>query len=502
MGNICCANGITLSPESKHHSKSALVLGHSRMALNRNLNSFESVYHLDKNKLGYGSYGDVKLCTDKQLMTCKAVKIINKDYLRTSNIESSWFYSKIDILNRLDHPLIVRFHEFFEECDFFYLLMDYHQEGDLLKHLKCNFPLKEDNVCSIIYQLLIAVAYMHNKKIAHRDLKLENILITTSSGISIKVIDFDTAAYFEGNALSGKYGTYHYMAPETMNSFYNEKCDVWSLGVIMYIILTGRTNLPGMSDTQSPSNAHRLKLDFSQPLWQKVSAPAKNLLKKLLEKEPIKRVTAVQALDHLWFKQLSYANYDITLSVLDKIFKFNNKPLIRAAKKIILHLRASKDELTSTEKAFLFLDKDYDGEIYRDDILNFYLLRHTNEEAEEYTTEIMRKFCDFADVVVSYSAFVEVATDEMALADSQNLRYLYDLLRYEEICRNSDTKNKEERKIGKEVLNVNKLSNVFAKAINIDRDAVQTWADYLQTYKCESLDFDEFSAIVAEGISN
>ena len=146
--------------------------------------------------------------------------------MRSSNIDNSWFYNKIDVINKLDHPYIIRFHEYFEERDFFYLIMDYHQEGDLLKRLKARQKLSESTICNIIKQLLIAVSYMHNHKIAHRDLKPENMMVTINPEVSVKLIDFDTSTSFRFSPLTGTMGTYHYMAPETVNKSYDEKCDV------------------------------------------------------------------------------------------------------------------------------------------------------------------------------------------------------------------------------------------------------------------------------------
>ena len=104
--------------------------------------------------------------------------------------------------------------------------MDYHEGGDLLKYLTSHMKMTESIICIIMKQLLTAVAYMHNKKIVHRDLNPENILISNRPDLSIKVIDFDTAANFAGSPLRGNLGTFHYMAPEVVNKVYDEKCDL------------------------------------------------------------------------------------------------------------------------------------------------------------------------------------------------------------------------------------------------------------------------------------
>jgi calcium-dependent protein kinase len=481
MGSICCAKGQPLYAEGNFHSKSLSTISVGRQRLFRNFNSFDSSYSLAKNKLGYGSYGDVKLCTDKKLKVSKAVKIINKDYLRTANIENSWFYNKIDILNRLDHPLIISFYEFFEERDFFYLLMDYHEEGDLLNHLKNKRIFKETSICIIIQQLLIVICYMHKQKIAHRDIKPENILLSTERGISIKLIDFDTAASFEEKGLSGAHGTFHYMAPETVNRSYNEKCDVWSCGIIMYVLLTGKKNLPGLTDKQDPKKLQMIKFDFSSPVWAKFSQNAVDLIKLMLQKDPVKRISAEDSLKHSWFERLNLMNYEACFHVLVRIRNSEVSTFVKSAKKFLIQLKSSADDLIEIEKVFIHLDTDFDGLLVKEDFFRFFCIKHSRNESSAAAEEIIEKFRNTE--VVCYSDFVEVAINSKHFLENNNLQFFFEFL-----------------SSGCEKIRVEQIIERLSWIKAWDKDDVDCWSKYFLSFNKDMIGFDDFFEIVCKAL--
>jgi calcium-dependent protein kinase len=483
MGNICCTNPTVLSPDGKY-MKSFSAESPVKRRLIRNLRSFNSLYEIEKEKLGFGSYGDVKLCRSIHLETRQAVKILNKDYLRTANIEHDWFTTTIDLMNKLDHPLIIRFHEYFEERDFYYLLMDYHQEGDLLRQMRSGNTMNEQTICAIIKQVLIAVAYMHVKKVAHRDVKPENILLSLSRGVSIKLIDFDTAASFEENCLTGALGTHHYMAPETVNSQYDEKCDIWSCGIIMFMLLTGKNSLPGLTDKQNPSKVARKRIDLNCPEMKNASAQAKDLVKLMLQREPHKRINALEAISHPWFNSLNENYSDETHRVLEKIRKISNSPLKKAAKKFLYNIKTSVKDIITVEKVFLHLDKDFDGELTSEDFLQCFLEKHRKSEAEEMAQSMMGKFDCFVEGRVKYSEFVEQMVDEMKLADPRNLRYFFELMSE-----------------GEEWVELASVDKALRMVTGWEKGEVEVWTEYFAQYATDMLDFEQFSQLVVQGIT-
>ena len=136
-------------------------------------------------------------------------------------------------------------------------------------------------------QVLSAVAYCHQKNICHRDLKPENILLDSKNNNSIKVIDFGTSQKFDpARKMTQTYGTAYYIAPEVLQSEYNEKCDVWSVGVILYILLSGRPPFDGSDDREIVKNVKIGNYSFSGSEWKNISREAIDFIKKMLTYDP------------------------------------------------------------------------------------------------------------------------------------------------------------------------------------------------------------------------
>jgi len=147
---------------------------------------------------------------------------------------------EIDILKNLDHPNILRLYEVFEDKKFIYLVTEFCEAGELFDEIVKRQRFDERDAAIIIKQLLSAIAYCHSKSVCHRDLKPENILIDNKETLSIKLIDFGTSQKFDTEEkMELILGTAYYIAPEVLKGEYDEKCDVWSCGVILYILLSG-----------------------------------------------------------------------------------------------------------------------------------------------------------------------------------------------------------------------------------------------------------------------
>ena len=175
------------------------------------------------------------------------MKIIKKDkcddqYLATLTNE-------IKIMKQLDHPNIVKLYEIYQDTRNIYLITEYLEGGELFDLILKSKHFNENIAAKIMKQLLSAIAYCHSKKIVHRDLKPENLLIVKTNTYEIKVIDFGLSRTFEPNKnMYSRMGTPFYIAPEVLKKKYNEKCDVWACGVILYILLSGNPPFNGKND--------------------------------------------------------------------------------------------------------------------------------------------------------------------------------------------------------------------------------------------------------------
>ena len=295
-----------------------------------------------KEKLGSGSFSIVKLAINKVTNQKVAVKIMNKEKMSSSLLESA--RTEIEIMKICQFPYIIKFIEAYENIDFIYIFMEYCSGGTLFSFLKRrSFRLKEELIAKIVYKICLAVYYFHSYGITHRDLKLENILMTDESdNADIRILDFGLGKIIGPNEkCSEPYGTIIFVAPEIiLKQPYSKYVDSWSIGIITYIMLFER--LPFWSELKSRLRAQITK---TQPSYKvisdrKISAESINFVQHLLIKDPNKRMTISRALSHNWFKkfignervQLNTLNNDkINVTILynslnfDRIYRDNNK---------------------------------------------------------------------------------------------------------------------------------------------------------------------------------
>ena len=227
-------------------------------------------------KLGSGSFGNVYLARNKFTDEKVALKQIKKS---SSNLLSDGeIKDEIEILKKLDHPDIVRIIESFNTRNSYILITEYCEGGELFDQVKNQ--LSETQIAVIFRQLLSGLAYLHSNNIVHRDLKLENILIheiekskaTGEDLFNIKIIDFGTARIFDKNRKPQSIvGSSYYIAPEVLRQRYNKECDLWSVGVILYMFIVGHAPFDGCDDEEITSNIQKGVYRKNDRRWIKSS---------------------------------------------------------------------------------------------------------------------------------------------------------------------------------------------------------------------------------------
>ena len=173
----------------------------------------------------------------------------------------------MNILRKLDHPNIIKVYELFKEKSFLYIVTEVCHGGDLFERIERLNYFKEEDARAIVKQLLSALSYCHSNKIMHRDIKPENVLMESSDlkDLRVKLIDFGTAIEYTGMPkLKEIYGSSYYIAPEVINESYNEKCDIWSLGVVAFVILSGCAPFNGKDDIEILSKVTKGKYEFKR----------------------------------------------------------------------------------------------------------------------------------------------------------------------------------------------------------------------------------------------
>lgn len=176
--------------------------------------------------------------------------------------------------------------------------------GELFDKILNESKFDERKAAKTMEQILSAVNYCHKNKVVHRDLKPENILYDTKKPDAVlKIVDFGTSVVFEAKQrMNQKLGTPYYIAPEVLDKNYDEKCDIWSCGVIMYIILCGYPPFNGQNDQVIMERVKIGKFNFDTQEWKQISQEAKNLISNMLQKDPAKRFSAEQCLQDKWFQ--------------------------------------------------------------------------------------------------------------------------------------------------------------------------------------------------------
>ncbi|GLU21034.1 hypothetical protein SLE2022_371990 [Rubroshorea leprosula] len=255
-------------------------------------------------QLGWGQFGVIRVCSDKLTGELLACKSISKDRLVTSDDARS-VKLEIEIMTRLSgHPNVVDLKAVYEDEDYVHLVMELCAGGELFHRLEKYGRFAETEARILFRHLMQVVLYCHEIGVVHRDLKPENILLATKASLSqIKLADFGLATYIKpGQSLLGTVGSPFYIAPEVLAGGYNQAADVWSAGVILYILLSGTPPFWGKTKSRIFDAVRAAALRFPSNPWDHISESARNLVRGMLNTDPSQRFTAQQVLDHSWMK--------------------------------------------------------------------------------------------------------------------------------------------------------------------------------------------------------
>jgi hypothetical protein len=266
---------------------------------------FTDIYEITED-VGQGKFGTVKLGIHKTTGQKVAVKIINKETLEPEDFEL--IKTEIDLMKLFRHPNLVKLLDHFENYDYVYIVMEYLLGGDLLTYIKEKKVLKEARAAKIIYNVALGINYLNSFGIVHRDLKPENIILVDSSeSSSVKIIDFGlTKTLAPGEKMNEWMGTINYIAPEVLNHQpYGKQIDVWSLGIILYLMLSGFLPFDDISSSEEKIIQKTIHMEPSYPeeTFGKVSKGAIRLINHCLEKNPEKRITIEEFLKNEWLKK-------------------------------------------------------------------------------------------------------------------------------------------------------------------------------------------------------
>jgi calcium/calmodulin-dependent protein kinase I len=263
----------------------------------------DAKYEIGK-ELGRGGFSVVKEGVDRATGEKVAIKFIEKKFVDQEELKL--LGREIDIMKKVQHRNVLRLIEIYETDNHLSLVMELVNGGELFYKIVDKGSYSEREARDIIRQLVEGVDYLHSKGIAHRDLKPENLLCSENEeGVVIKIADFGLSkAFSNGSVLETSCGTPDYAAPEVlrMDGAYDKSVDLWSMGVITYVVLCGFPPFYGKTQAHLFEKILNAEYDFPDPEWTNISEEAKDFIRHLLVLDIDKRYTTKQCLDHPWLK--------------------------------------------------------------------------------------------------------------------------------------------------------------------------------------------------------
>ncbi|EAS02022.1 calcium-dependent kinase (macronuclear) [Tetrahymena thermophila SB210] len=388
-------------------------------------------YTLMNVPLGKGSYGEVRKGVHKKTGQQRAVKIIDKSQCKPE--EQKQLIEEFNILKQLDHPNIIKVYEVFQDNKFLYIVTELCTGGELFDRIIEYKHFNEKEAADVMYQILNAINYLHKNKIVHRDLKPENLLLDSKNKDSIlKLVDFGTSTVFDPSLkMSQKLGTPYYIAPEVLRHKYNEKCDVWSCGVIMYILLCGYPPFNAARDEDIMKKVEKGVFTFPKDDWKDITIEAQQMICKMLTMDPQKRYSAEEALQDPWIKKFRQQQQ---VDMPNLIRSLNNMKTFRAGKKLqeavwmfIVNYLATKEEKNELLKTFQSLDTNGDGKLSREELINGYSKILTMENAIKEVDKIMKVIDKNDNGDIDYSEWVAATISREQLLSVQRLEMAFNI---------------------------------------------------------------------------
>ncbi|KAJ3681133.1 hypothetical protein LUZ60_015622 [Juncus effusus] len=329
---------------------------------------FSSRYSLGK-ELGRGEFGVTRLCTDIQTGIQYACKTISKRRLRTES-DCAEVRREVDIMRRVarggEEERVVRLKEAMEDLESVHLVMELCEGGELFDRIVARGHYSERAAASVFKTIVEVVQVCHDQGVIHRDLKPENFLFANKSEESpLKAIDFGLSIFFRpGQRFTEVVGSPYYMAPEVLKRYYGPEVDIWSAGVILYILLCGVPPFWAENDEGIAQAIIKGVYTFQRDPWPKISDNAKDLIQKMLDPNPYTRLTATEVLEHPWLKNASMApNIPLGEEVRARLKQFSamNKFKKKALRVVASHL--SSEEVADIKQIFDMMDKDKNGNL-------------------------------------------------------------------------------------------------------------------------------------------
>nr|GMD20440.1 calcium-dependent protein kinase SK5-like [Ipomoea batatas] len=382
----------------------------------------QQLYTIGK-KLGQGQFGTTHLCTEKSTGSAYACKSIPKKKLFCcEDYEDVW--REIQIMHHLsEHPNVVRIKGTFEDALYVHIVMELCAGGELFDRIVEKGHYSEREAAKLLKTIVGVVEACHSLGVMHRDLKPENFLcLSTDEDATLKAIDFGLSVFYKpGEIFSDVVGSPYYVAPEVLRKQYGPESDVWSAGIILYILLSGVPPFWAETEVGIFRQILKEKLDLESEPWPGISDSAKDLICKMLDRDPEKRLTAHEVLCHPWIVDDKMApDKPLGSAVLSRLKQFSAMNKLKKMALRVIAERLSEEEIGGLKELFRMIDTDNSGTITFDELKEG--LRRVGSELME--SEI-KDLMDAADVdnsgTIDYGEFLAATVHLNKLEREENL---------------------------------------------------------------------------------
>ena len=429
---------------------------------------------------------------DKDTEEVRAIKTISRDKIKNYKR----FINEVNVLKTLDHPNIIKLFEVYEDKTDVHLVTEYWSGGELFDHLLRTKKINEKETAKLFRQIVYSVIYCHKNAICHRDLKPENFMFESDKpDANLKLIDFGlSCSYFKfkknGNGgfhrMKSIVGTAYFIAPEVIGEDYTKACDMWSIGVILYIMLSGFPPFDGKNESEIIEAVKRKEVFFNEEIWGDISKNAQDLISKLLVPEE-ERILPKDVLKHPWLQNLDeLPNIDSNLLNSEHIQRLKKFQNMQSFKKLIITFIATRTtdiEVYSQMQTFRQLDKNKDGYITPNELKE----RLKTEMDPEEVNEILNAVDTDQNGAINYTEFIAATMDRYLYEDKKKLHKMFKLLNI-----NGDGKlspNDIKHLFKKDMLQLfdDEMVHNMIKQWDYDNDGFVTFDEF---YQCIS--FDDF----------
>ncbi|KAL3617497.1 Calcium-dependent protein kinase 13 [Castilleja foliolosa] len=384
--------------------------------------NIEDRYLVDR-ELGRGEFGVTYLCVERESREMLACKSISKRKLRTG-VDVEDVRREVAIMKHLPRDSsIVSFKEACEDENAVHLVMELCEGGELFDRIVARGHYTERAAAAVMKTIMEVVQLCHKHGVIHRDLKPENFLYaSTKENSPLKAIDFGLSIFFKpGEKFSEIVGSPYYMAPEVLRRSYGPEIDIWSAGVILYILLCGVPPFWAESEQGVAQAIIRGKIDFEREPWPSISESAKSLVRQMLEPDIKLRLTAKQVLEHTWLQNAKKASNvplgDVVRSRL-KQFSLMNRFKRKALRVIADFL--SNEEVEGIKEIFTKIDADNDGIVSTEELKAG--LQKLNSQLAESEVQMLIEAVDInGKGTLDYGEFLAISLHLKRMANDEHL---------------------------------------------------------------------------------